>query len=100
MRLAGRCAHELARAVVEGIHVLQRERHAREFHQIALMEKFGQQRTMARERGVEGLEQIAQKFLRGSMGGGELESLLDVAADDVGYRYGELSRVLGLHQRP
>ena len=69
---AGRCAHEIARAVVQRIHVLQGERHAREFDEIALMEKFRQQRAMARQRGVWGFEQIAQKFFRGSMGGGEV----------------------------
>ena len=38
----------------------------------------------------EELEQIAQKFLRGAVGGDDVESLLDVAANDVGYRDGEL----------
>src|SRR5258708_958541 len=95
----GGCQHECARALAQGLHVLQGQRQRREFHEVALLEELSQQSSMTCERCVGTLQQLAQELLRGSTGSRDIELLLDVAADNIGYGSGEFPGARGLHER-
>src|ERR1700722_17844738 len=84
--------NERARALTQRLHVLLRQRQGGEFDEVALMQKFSQQSLMPGKGGVGTIEQIAQKLLGGAPRRGHIESLLDIKANNVGHRNGELSR--------
>jgi len=93
-----RCQYENARALAQRFHILLVERHRREFDEIALKQKFSEQRLVPDKRCIRRFKQIPEELLRGSARGSDIESLLDVAAHDVRRRGGEFACSSGLHQ--
>ena len=93
------CQNERTRAFAQRLHVPLSQRLGREFHDVALVQEFSQQPLMPGKRGVGTSEQIAQKFLGGPARRGHVESLLNVLANDIGRRSGELPRARRLHER-
>jgi hypothetical protein len=98
MRVCG-CQNKRPRTLAQRLHVLRGQRQGGEFYEIALMQKFSQQPLMPGKRGVCALKKIAQKLLRGAARDRYTESLLDIEADNIGCRGGELPCARRLHER-
>ena len=91
--LAG-CYHERARALEHGFHLRDGENPAGKLGQVAMMEKIRQQLAVAGEQRVRGFKQIVEELLSRLSGRPDMESVLDVIANDFGDGKGELAGAL------
>ena len=92
--------HETASASEQRLHIRDRQRVAREFDEVALLQELREQRAVTRERFIRALQQRLQEFLGGPLRRDDVEALLDVVSYRLGCRDPEFPRRGRTHQRP